>query len=118
VTIGTKQALDQASWDSALASLPRPHVLQTWEWGDFKSRWGWQPKRLLFEEGGQIVAAAQILRRQLPRIPLSVAYVPKGPVLDYDNHLRLHQLLSLLEQLAKEQRSLFIKIDPDVWLTN
>jgi peptidoglycan pentaglycine glycine transferase (the first glycine) len=118
VTICAEQVLNRTTWDSALASLPRPHVLQTWEWGDFKSRWGWQPKRLLFEEDGQIVAAAQILRRQLPRIPLSVAYVPKGPVLDYDNTLRLHQLLSILEQQAKEQRSLFIKIDPDLWLNH
>jgi lipid II:glycine glycyltransferase (peptidoglycan interpeptide bridge formation enzyme) len=71
---------------------------------------------LLFKENGQLVAAAQILRRQLPRIPLSLTYVPKGPILDYSDALRLRQVLSLLEQHANEQRSLFIKIDPDIWL--
>ncbi len=112
-----REVTDRSTWDEALASLPRPHIFQTWHWGDFKGRWGWQPRRLLLEEDGQTLAAAQILYRQLPRIPLYVAYVPKGPVLDYENPLRLGQVLSILERQASEQRSLFIKIDPDVWLS-
>ncbi len=110
------EVIDRSQWDTALASLPRSHVLQTWDWGDFKSRWGWQPSRLLFEEEGRLLAAAQILRRRLPRTPLSVAYVPKGPALDYCDTSLLVQVLSALEQQARQQRTLFVKIDPDVWL--
>jgi peptidoglycan pentaglycine glycine transferase (the first glycine) len=116
VTFRAVQVTDRSQWDAALAALPQSHVLQTWEWGDFKGRWGWQPTRLLFEEEGRLLAAAQVLRRQLPRTPLSVAYVPKGPALDYSDPSLLVQVLSALEQEAKRQRSLFVKIDPDVWL--
>ena len=117
MTIFSREVTDRSAWDAALACLPRPHIFQTWRWGDFKSRWGWQPTRLLFEQDGQTLAAAQILRRQLPRLPLYVTYVPKGPVLDYENPLQLGRVLSALERQASEQRSLFIKIDPDVWLS-
>jgi lipid II:glycine glycyltransferase (peptidoglycan interpeptide bridge formation enzyme) len=75
-----------------------------------------QSRRLLFEEAGRPLAAAQILRRHLPRTPFSVAYVPKGPILDYDKSLLLGQVLAAIEEKARQQRSLFIKIDPDVWL--
>jgi peptidoglycan pentaglycine glycine transferase (the first glycine) len=116
VTIHTIQVVDRCRWDTALVSLPLAHVLQTWDWGDFKSRWGWQPTRLLFEEKGRPLAAAQILRRQLPRTRLSLIYIPKGPALDYKDTPLLAQVLSALEQQARQQRSLFVKIDPDVWL--
>ena len=116
MTIGTREITDRSTWDMALTSLPSPHVLQTWDWGDFKSRWGWQPTRLLFEEDHRPIAAAQILRRPLPRTPLSVTYVPRGPVVDHNNTQLLVEVLADLEQQASQQRSLFIKIDPDVWL--
>jgi lipid II:glycine glycyltransferase (peptidoglycan interpeptide bridge formation enzyme) len=116
VTARVVQVVDRTQWDSALAVLPLAHVLQTWDWGDFKSRWGWQPTRLLFEQDGRLLAAAQILRRRLPRTPLSIAYVPKGPALDYGDMPLLALVLSTLEQQARSQRSLFVKIDPDVRL--
>jgi peptidoglycan pentaglycine glycine transferase (the first glycine) len=116
VTSSFVHVTGQSQWDATLASLPHPHILQTWDWGDFKSRWGWQPVRLLLQERGKPVAAAQILRRRLPRTPFSIAYVPKGPVLNYQNTSLLVQLLSILEQYARQHRCLFIKIDPDVWL--
>ncbi len=110
------QVTDRSQWDAALASLPKAHVLQTWDWGDFKSRWGWHPSRLLFEEEGQPLAAAQILRRQLLRTPLSVSYGPKGPALDYDDNALLVQVLTSLERQNRQLRSLFVKIDPDFWI--
>ncbi len=116
MTIRSIRATDRSSWDAALTSLPQPHVLQSWDWGDFKGRWGWRPIRQLFEEEGHLVAAAQILQRRLPRTPFSVTYVPKGPVLDYGDTPLLVKILSVLERQAKQQGSLFVKIDPDVWL--
>ena len=115
MTIRTRQVTDRSTWDEALASLPEPHVLQTWDWGDFKSRWGWQPARLLFEGEDRPIAAAQILQRRLRRTPFSVIYVPKGPTLDYDDTQLLAEVLAAVEQQANRQRTLFTKIDPDVW---
>ena len=51
---------DPTRWNTALAALPYRHVLQTWEWGEFKGRWGWTPHYFLNEER---TAAALVLRR-------------------------------------------------------
>jgi len=41
-------------------------------------------------------------------------YVPRGPALDYDDEELLATVLGRLEDLAREQRAIFVKIDPDV----
>jgi lipid II:glycine glycyltransferase (peptidoglycan interpeptide bridge formation enzyme) len=41
-------------------------------------------------------------------------YIPKGPALDYDDAPLLQAVLADLEGLAREQRGLFLKLDPDV----
>ncbi|OQY35763.1 MAG: hypothetical protein B6243_04710, partial [Anaerolineaceae bacterium 4572_5.2] len=82
----------------SLLQLPFPHVLQTWEWGAFKSRWGWQPTRLLWQSSdGKPIAAAQILRRAIPKTPWSMLYVSKGPVWDYTDLDLVKQVLADLE---------------------
>jgi peptidoglycan pentaglycine glycine transferase (the first glycine) len=101
-------------WNEAVAHLPCRHVLQSYEWGEFKSRYGWTPFRLLFIAEGEAVAAASALLRRLPRVPWGVMYVPKGPALDYHDEELLAVVLGRLEDLAREQQAIFIKIDPDV----
>jgi len=109
---------DPQAWDDALLNLPTSHVLQSWSWGEFKAAYGWTATRLLFTEGGQIRAAAQVLRRQLPRLPLAVMYVPKGPALDYADLSLLETVLARLEAVARRGRAIFVKIDPDVCLAD
>ncbi|MBU0703444.1 MAG: aminoacyltransferase, partial [Chloroflexi bacterium] len=108
--------ISRAEWNSALAGLPAAHILQTWEWGAFKSRYGWQPSRYLWLDsvGDRPCAAASILTRRLGRYPSAVMYVPKGPALDYGNTSLLEQVLAHLEDTARRERALFVKIDPDV----
>lgn len=110
---------DASAWDRALLALPNPHVLQSWAWGTFKARHGWQATPLLFQDG-EPVAAAMVLRRkllrhELPLLPLSVLYVPRGPALDWHNAALAEQVLAELECLARRQRAILVKIDPDVY---
>ncbi|HLF25500.1 MAG TPA: peptidoglycan bridge formation glycyltransferase FemA/FemB family protein [Anaerolineae bacterium] len=105
---------DRDEWNSLLASLSTSHVLQTWEWGQFKGRWGWSPRYLLFEDNDRPRAAALLLRRTLPRLGLGVLYAPKGPALDYTDAACLEAVLAELESIAQRERAIFVKIDPDV----
>jgi len=116
--IEINEVKDPQAWDGALLNLPANHVLQSWTWGEFKAAYGWTATRLLFTEGGQVRAAAQVLRRQLPRLPLAVMYVPKGPALDYADLALLEIVLTHLETVARRGRAIFIKIDPDVCLVD
>lgn len=73
-------------WNLLLASFPITSALQSWGWGQVKRVSGWEPLRLVVEESGQPVAAAQVLRRQLLG-PLWMAYAPRGPALYQSSQL-------------------------------
>ncbi len=106
-----------AAWETALARLPDAHALQSWTWGQFKSRWGWEAMPLTMAVAGnkwEPVAAAMVLKRRLPRTPYCVLYVPKGPALDYRDVALRRKVLAELERLAKRERAIFLKIDPEV----
>src|SRR5579859_1990375 len=103
-----------ADWDRGLASLPQPHLLQSWAWGEFKAGYGWQPRRLWWS-GPSGPAAAQVLRRTAARA-LRVLYVPKGPLLDWADAPLRDRVLDDLQALARRERAILIKIDPDAVL--
>lgn len=104
---------DRNVWNATLAQMPYSHVLQSWEWGDFKHQTtGWTPQRIAYMHKGAVVAMAQILTRRIG--PFGIQYVPKGPALDYTDHKLRTAVLKSLQHHAKESGAIFIKIDPDV----
>lgn len=107
-----KTHLDAAAWDTLVTALPNPQLLQSWAWGEFKSRHGWRARRLSWETPGG-PAAAQVLTRTALRA-LKVLYVPRGPLLDWASEAARTETLSELEDLARRERAILIKIDPDV----
>ena len=116
-----KYILNEMEWNESIQLLPRAHILQSWAWGEFKSRWGWKATRLLWQNE-KPVAAAQFLRRAIPYTPFGIAYVSKGPLLDTDDPASASKLakkvLADIEAEARRQRCLFVKIDPDVLASN
>lgn len=104
---------DQAAWNAITRSLPYAHILQSWEWGEFKrTTTGWQPERIAFLRDGQPIAAASILTRTIG--PFAVMYVPKGPALAYEDAVLAAAVLDHLQHLARKRRAVWLKIDPDV----
>lgn len=78
----------QAEWDAFVVGHAQGHFLQSWGWGALKAGAHWQPLRLALcqQPEGTIVAAAQILRRTAFHLPPRLghlAYLPKGPVVDW-----------------------------------
>lgn len=114
--------LPAPQWDALIGSIPGAHLLQTWEWGQVKARFGWEPQpKTWYNEDGSLIAAALILGRtvKIPGLPASlrVLYVPKGPLLrDWGEAGLRRKVLGDLRDLALEQGAIFIKIDPDVRL--
>ena len=103
---------DATEWDSALTHLPHPHLLQCWAWGEFKSKYGWSARRIVWKKNDQPVAAAQILKRSVG--PLSILYVPRGPILDWHDRDLVQHVLSDLQSIAQRDRAIFIKVDPEI----
>jgi len=110
---------DAAAWDAALLSLPSPHILQSWAWGELKAQTGWRAQRLVWQDAAPVAAAPHaaaslLIRRLNPRVPVAVAYVPKGPILDWSNMSLVDEVLGQIEAEARRAGALFVKIDPDV----
>jgi lipid II:glycine glycyltransferase (peptidoglycan interpeptide bridge formation enzyme) len=103
---------DYKNWDSFLASFPSGHLLQSSKWGRLKEEFGWEASLIMVEEGGDIIAGAQVLLRPFLRFG-SVAYVPKGPAVDFSNQKATEALLSAIHRLAKSKDAFFLKIEPE-----
>ena len=109
-----REVLDAATWNATLATIPNAHLLQTWEWAELKRETGWLPRRFIFERDGKAVAAASVSRRPVPASPLGIAYCQKGPALDYTDTALFSTVLDQLIKHAREERCIFLKLDPDV----
>ncbi len=103
-----------ANWRTTLAGLPEPHVLQSWEWGQVKGQVEWHAERVAVHAPAGAAAFQLLWRQPVPGAPLRVAYIPKGPVMDWANLDLVDAVLGEVESLARRRGCLFVKIDPDV----
>ena len=114
--------MDAKTWNEIIASFPEPHLLQTWQWGQVKARYGWTPiYKLWHDDQERVVAAALVLERTLPIKALAaqvrMLYAPKGPLLmDLEDADLRRRVLDDLAELARARGAFVIKIDPDVRL--
>lgn len=107
---------DLSTWNERLLRLPDPHLLQTSQWALLKQAYGWQPLPTWLEDRGLPPAAAMLLQRTATPLKLRVQYVPRGPLLDWSNAGLRARMLDYLQQQARRQGAIFIKIDPEVEL--
>jgi len=114
MAITLKLINNKNEWNNLMRGLPHAHILQTWEWGDFKERTtGWKPYRWAFYDDDMLVALASVGARQILGL-LQVMYAPKGPVFATQNPAIQKAVIERLEQQAKKQFAIWLKIDPDI----
>jgi peptidoglycan pentaglycine glycine transferase (the first glycine) len=99
-----------AQWENLIVAN-EGHLLQTGAWGELKSRFGWVAVRVQVES-----TAAQILFRRLP-LGFTIAYIPKGPILDWTLDEQRQPLFSAIHAEAKKRRAIFLKVEPHMWQT-
>ncbi len=109
--ITLRQCQDKQEWDDYVLENGG-HPLQLWGWGELKSANGWSAERLLaLNEAEEVIGAAQILIRHLPWPFKSLAYIPRGPIVNDSDR---EELLELLSQRTKEtHNSVALSIEPD-----
>ncbi len=102
---------DAADWNAFVANHPTGHMLQMSEWGALKSRFGWDARRIMLVGPDGPRAGAQVLFRR--KYGLSVAYVPRGPLLS--GHAATDTLLlRAIRTLARRNRAVFIRLEPNL----
>jgi lipid II:glycine glycyltransferase (peptidoglycan interpeptide bridge formation enzyme) len=99
------QLLTPQAWALFIKDHSEAHILQTRQWGELKSYFGWKPCYLQQDNLGALV-----LFRRLP-LGLSVGYIPRGPVGrgDWAN------LWPELDDLCRKERAVFLRVEPNVW---
>ncbi|MER8092995.1 lipid II:glycine glycyltransferase FemX [Streptomyces goshikiensis] len=105
-TISREQHLDY------LQSLPSASHCQVPAWADVKNEWrsenlGW------FNESNELVGAALVLYRQLPKVKRYLAYLPEGPVINWYAPNLEEWLQPMLAHL-KHQGAFTVKMGPPV----
>lgn len=90
-----------SGWNQFLTDHPNAHLLQTGEWGELKSAFGWKPVRIVGGESG-----VQILFRELP-LGLTIGYIPKANPGE--------TLWEEIDSVCKQNRAIFLKLEPDIW---
>ncbi len=96
-------------WKEFVQGNPESHLLQSGEWGELKSSFGWESVRVIV--GG---LGAQLLLRKLP-LGLCFGYLPKGPVgMNRPSH-DAETLWSEIDDICRRKRAVFLKVEPDEW---
>lgn len=96
-------AVSLAEWNQFLQHHPNAHLLQTGEWGELKSAFGWKPIRILSGEAG-----VQILFRKLP-LGFTIGYIPKAVIGEQSS------LFGEIDGVCRKQHAIFLKFEPDAW---
>jgi lipid II:glycine glycyltransferase (peptidoglycan interpeptide bridge formation enzyme) len=105
----------RAEWDGWLWGSPGGgHVLQSYQWGEFKRRLGWRPIRLVLERDGKVVGLGQFLAYNTAPVPGVLLYCTKGPWLPWDDEEAVRTFFEGVRAVAGREGAHTVKIEPEV----
>jgi dTDP-4-amino-4,6-dideoxygalactose transaminase len=89
---------NKAEWDSLIISIGKSNLLQSWSYGESKSKVeGWIVNRVIWYQDDKIVAFAQVLEKRIAKL-FRVYRVNRGPLfISSDAYIKktvIHQLLA------------------------
>ena len=99
--------------DDFVKASSQTNLLQSASWAKVKDNW--DNERIGFYKNDQLVASASILIKPLP-LGMTMFYIPRGPIMDYQNQELLQFVLTSLKKFAKTKKALFIKFDPSLFI--
>ena len=99
--------------DEFVKNSPQTNLLQSSDWAKIKDNWG--NERLGIYQDQKLVAVASILIQPLP-LGFTMLYIPRGPIMDYQNSQLVSFMLQSIKTYAKSKRAVFAKFDPSLFL--
>lgn len=87
------------------------HVIQSWEWGEFRKSLGIPVLRYGIYKNGKFSSIFQLTLHHIPFTEKFVGYLPKGPFPD-------RNLADALKKIGKENNCAFIKVEPNIEIDN
>ncbi len=87
------------------------HIIQSWEWGEFRKKNGLDLVRLGHFEGNRLTLAYQLTFHKVPVLKKTIGYLPKGPMVSA-------KMIESIFDLGKRKNAAFIKLEPNVIIGN
>ncbi len=106
-------AADPTGWDAFVERHPLGHVLQLSGWGTLKARFGWEVEHVALPGGDAEPSAAALLLLQR-RLGLTLGYVPRGPLVDWQNMAQVQRMLDALAQTCRRRGASLLKVEPEL----
>ena len=113
MTFTYKIGISAQEHDQFVQNSGQTNLLQSSKWAHIKDNW--DNERIGFYEDGKMVASASILIKRLP-LGFTMFYIPRGPILDYQNPELVNYVMYSLKQYGRKRRAVFIKFDPALLL--
>ncbi|MBD1371813.1 peptidoglycan bridge formation glycyltransferase FemA/FemB family protein [Hazenella sp. IB182357] len=96
-----------------IAKHPYRNFYQYPSWADLKTEWKWTYDYIgWFSSSDVLVGCALILYRKVPGINKHLAYIPRGPLIDWFGQIPIHQWFDPLFQYLKTKQVFSLKMDP------
>ncbi|HOV47413.1 MAG TPA: peptidoglycan bridge formation glycyltransferase FemA/FemB family protein [Anaerolineae bacterium] len=102
-------------WDQWVARHPYGTVLQTSRWGALKFDFDWDSQLVMLGRAEQLVGGALLLTRQWALSQAAtLAYVPRGPVVEWSAAAPVRDLVQAVERAARRKRALALWLEPEL----
>ena len=108
-----KTGITAEEHDEFVKTRPPTNLLQSSDWAKIKDNWG--NERLGVYQDHKLVAVASILIQPLP-LGFTMLYIPRGPIMDYQNSELVAFMLQSIKTYARSKRAVFAKFDPSLFL--
>ena len=129
INITDKKQLNDFAGDREHAQF-----LQSWQWGEFQKEVSGIIWRIgVVEDGGQLVASAKLVKKQLP-MGRSYFYCGRGPIINFqfsifnfqlnqeEKNKKQKEILNFLfgeiEKIAKQEGTMFLRFEPKFKIQN
>ncbi len=104
-------------WDSFAYSHPYSSIHQTSRWAHFQSNVAARDKFWIIGifDDRKLIAGTVLIRHKMPK-GYTWLYAPRGPLFTYDDPQKAHEqmqvLLVKIKEIAKDEKTIFFRIDP------
>ena len=99
-------------WDDLVATHPAGTILQTSRWAELKATFGWDWE--IVTPNPDASSGALVLYRSLPLKLGTIAYVPRGPLVDWDNAKAVADTFEALRAAARRHRAWALWLEPEM----
>lgn len=107
--------INEKEYEEFALNHPLYNLLQSSKWSEIKTSWG--NEKVGLYKNDKLVGAASILIKRLP-MGFTMMYIPRGPLLTYENRDEVVFFMKELKKWASKKRCLFVKMDPGIHIND